>query len=272
LFPSIAPYGSLLANMEEHRSRGDPNILVLDVSAERTRRFVTEEEQRGVELTLQVSRSSLAWCLRILPVLELIVLLAVMVYFGYFGDAEVVHILAASRAMRFSIVYLVIFLLLAISKSVRASQAYLNHKKHRDMKNWLQELWGGSQQLLLFCNASAAEGSQGGPAENLAGKSMISFTKRKVFFFSRTRDVGPLIKTTYVRLVHADGQSDNHLELTTVVKAQGAMSAVRAEVIHRMPLEPQHVAQVRGWLQLHQEVFNFEISSENQEVQLGAMP
>jgi len=111
LTPSIAEFGGLLANMGDHRSRRDPNLLVLDVSADRTRRFIAEEEQRGVDLTVQVYRSYLARCLQILPILELLVLIAVMVVCGSFGDAEVWQILAASRGMRVSIMFLMIFLL-----------------------------------------------------------------------------------------------------------------------------------------------------------------
>jgi hypothetical protein len=164
-------------------------------------------------------------------------------------------------------VYFVIFVLYAISLRVRRSQAYLDHKKHRDMKDWLRELQG-PQQLLLFCNASAAE--------NLSGKSVIAFNTRQVFFFSRTREAGACIQTTYVRLSHADLRSplssSSSLELKTVVQVQGLLDAVSTEVIQRIPIEPQHVAQLRGWLQLHQEVFNFEMPSENQDVQLGAIP
>jgi len=244
---------------------------VLDVSADRTRRFVAEEEQRSVELTMQVSRGYLARCLRILPIIELTVLLAVMLYFGYFVDAEVLQSLAASRGMMFSIMYLVIFLLLAISSRVRRSQAYLDHKKHRDMRDWLRELQG-PQQLLLFCNTSAAQDTQGVPVQNMVGKSVIAFPTRKVFYFSRTRETGALIQSTYTRFLHVDGQGDDYLELKTIVQVQGSLSTVRAEVIHRIPIEPQHVAQLRGWLQERQGVFNFEISPENQEVQLGAIP
>jgi len=72
---------------------------------------------------------------------------------------------------------------------------------------------------------------------------------------------GALTKSTHTRILHPEGQTGDVLEFTTVVHRQspGVLRAdVRAEAVVRIPLESQHVPQVRAWLQERRAIFEFE--------------
>lgn len=253
MIPSIAQYGALLANMAEKRRRGDPNTLVLDISADRARRFLVEEQQHGAGLTVQTSR----W------LMPLWLLVAVLFAIGViFGDLKP---FGATRGVCFAVGYFLIVVALAIYARIRQSKAYLDHQKHRGEQQWLQELQG-PQQLVLFYNVPTAMQEDPG---SMAVKSVIAFGKRRAFLFApvpQAADVpGALTITTHTRILHAEGQADDVLEFKKVVHRRnpGVLRAdVRAEAVARIPLEPHHVPQVRAWLQDRRVIFEFETAPE----------
>jgi len=259
--PSIVQGDGLLASMAEQRRSGNPNILVLDVGEDRARRFLAEEQQHGAGLTVQTSSSCCMRCLQGFACLGLL-LLAVQLAIGVvFGGLKPVF---ANRGVSFAIGYFLVFASLAIYLRIRRSNTYVDHQKHRDEQQWLQELHG-PQQLLLFYNVPTA--MQGDP-DSVAGKSVISFGKRP-FFFAPVPEAanvpGAFATTVHTRIPQAEGQTGDVLELQTVVRHQTPgllQAAVQAEAVARIPLEPHHVAQVRAWLQERRAIFEFETAPE----------
>jgi len=259
---AIAQYASLLSNMAAHRSRTDANILVLEVSADRTRRFLAEEEQNGAEINVQTSRSGCLQCVRVWYFLYLAVVLAIGVYFAGFA-------FFATRAACFAIGFVLIFVLLAIYGRICRTKAYLDHQKNKKNRQWAQTL-EGPQQLLLFYNVpNLMEGANPG---GVAANSVIAFGNGQLggescAFFEATREATPgaVMKTTHTRILAAQGQTGDVLEFKTVVERQnpGVFGAdVRAEAVARMPLEAHHVVQVREWLRERQGIFQFEIAPD----------
>jgi len=149
--------------------------------------------------------------------------------------------------------------------SILRSKTYVDYQKHRGEQQWLQEL-EVPQQLLLFYNGPTP--MQGSP-EITEAQSVISLGTRREFFFEpvpQVADTPGAFKTiTHTRILQAEGQTDGVLEFKTVVHRQspGLLQAdVRVEAVARIPLEPQHVAQVRAWLQERRATFEYETEPE----------
>jgi len=244
-------YATLNTSVRDSQDRSDANILVLEVSEERMRRFLDEEQNQHVQLTVTRDHSCCMQCCRVWSYLYLIVLLAVLAFCGG------LHYLVDSRYMCFYLGYLAFLFVVAAWAKTRRTQSALDHAKKRELQQWGQEL-RGPQQLTLFHNQSDPTG---GNPSSMEYKSMIALGKRRCSFFSPAAPnvPGAATRTTYTRIV------DDTIELRAVVRTQspGLLRAeVRVESTTRLPIDLNNVAQVRGWLSLHRDIFEFETATD----------
>lgn len=255
---SAAAYDTLIASVRDSRSRSDPNMLVLNVSEQRIRRFLDEEENEHVQLTVTRERSLCAQCCRAFYIVYVIALLVIAVFFG------LLQTMLDSRFNCFILGILSFFVILMAWARIRRTQGALDHAKRKELAQWRQGL-SGPQQLMFFHNQSDANLVRT-DAASIANKSVIalggssSFAQRCSFFSPSGLDVpGMRTSATYTRIV------GDALELRSVVRVQSPgmlRAATRVESTTRLPIDLNQVAQVREWLAVHRDIFEFETAPD----------
>jgi len=266
---TIAPYGVLLGIMAAHRTRKDPNILVLDVGEDRARRFLVEEQHR-VELIVQTSRSSGLQCLPCF--VRVVQWLRILIIFGILLCVHGLSAVLVSRTVKFYLFYVLIFALSGIFSGIRRTQAYRDHQLQKANRQRLQDLQG-PQKLIFFYNVPSA--MQGIPG--VEGQSVISYGNPRALggevYFAPTVEAvpGAIARSTHTRILHAEGQTGDLLQIKTVIDRQNPRLLepdVHVDAVQLIPLEPHHVSQVREWLQERQAMFKFEMEPGGGSVEL----